>query len=158
MSLQDWYKFGWLKPHQTSCQELSNLLAIADRDISDAASSGLSNDWRFGIAYNAALKLCTMMLYDAGYMPEKNPAHYRTLLSIEFTLGEERKADATYLDSCRAKRNHVEYDYVDGASESEAEELLNFVRELREEVVARLREKYPTLGVAIENPPDGFGE
>ena len=36
MSLQDWYKFGWLKPHQTSCQELSNLLAIADRDISDA--------------------------------------------------------------------------------------------------------------------------
>jgi len=72
MSLQDWAKFGWLKPHGTDLRELSNLLAIADRDIADAAASELSNDWRFGIAYNAALKLCTMMLYDAGYMPEKS--------------------------------------------------------------------------------------
>ena len=80
MSLRDWAKFGWLKPHETDVRELSNLLAIADRDIADAAASELSNDWRFGIAYNAALKLCTMMLYDAGYMPEKNLAHYRTLL------------------------------------------------------------------------------
>jgi len=30
MSLQDWHKFGWLKPHETSLQELGNLLAIAD--------------------------------------------------------------------------------------------------------------------------------
>lgn len=94
-----------------------------------------------------------MMLYDAGYMPEKNLAHYRTLLSIEFTLGESRKEDAAYLDSCRAKRNHVEYDYVDGASKSEAEELLDFAKELREDVVSRLRKKYPTLGVPIEDPP-----
>jgi len=146
MSLQNWFDFGWLKPHQTDLQELSNLLAIADRDIADAASVGLSNDWRFGIAYNAALKLCTMMLYDAGYMPEKNLAHYRTLLSIEFTLGAERKSDAIYLDSCRVKRNHVEYDYVDGASESEANELAVFAKELRAEVVKRLQVKYPTLG------------
>ena len=153
MSLRDWAKFGWLKPHETDVRELSNLLAIADRDIADAAASELSNDWRFGIAYNAALKLCTMMLYDAGYMPEKSLAHYRTLLSIEFTLGEDRKADAAYLDSCRAKRNHVEYDYVDGASKSEAEELLDFAKELREDVVSRLRKKYPTLGVSTEDPP-----
>ena len=94
-----------------------------------------------------------MMLYDVGYMPEKNLAHYRTLLSIEFTLGESRKADAAYLDSCRAKRNHVEYDYVDGASKSEADELLDFAKELREDVVSRLRKKYPALGVPTEEPP-----
>ena len=88
MSLQDWHSFGWLKPHETSLEELSNLLAIADRDIADAGSAALSADWRFGIAYNAALKLCTMMLYEAGFMPEKNLAHYRTLLSIQYTLGE----------------------------------------------------------------------
>ena len=93
------------------------------------------------------------MLYDAGYMPEKNLAHYRTLLSIEFTLGESRKADAAYLDSCRAKRNHVEYDYVDGASKSEADELLAFAKALREDVVSRLQKKYPTLGLAVEDPP-----
>ena len=87
MSLQDWAKFRWLKPHRTDLQELSNLLAIAD------------------------------------------------------------------LDSCRAKRNHVEYDYVDGASKSEAEELLTFTKALRGDVVTRLRKKYPLLGLAIEDPP-----
>ena len=146
MSLQQWQLNGWLRPHQTDVQELSNLLAIADRDIADAATADLSNDWKFGIAYNAALKLCTMMLYDAGYMPEKALAHYRTLLSIEYTLGADRKDDAAYLDACRAKRNHVEYDYIEGASESEAAELLEFARKLRTDVLTRLQPKYPGLG------------
>ena len=146
MSLKQWKANGWLKPHQTDAQELRNLLEIADRDLQDATSKDLSNDWKFGIAYNAALKLCTMMLFDAGYMPEKNLAHYRTLLSIEYTLGEHRKDDAIYLDACRAKRNHVEYDYVDGASLAEATELVEFAKQLREEVVGKLAAKY--LGLA----------
>ena len=154
MSLQDWHKFGWLKPHNTSFLELSNLLAIADRDIADAESETLSADWRFGIAYNAALKLCTMMLYDAGFMPEKNLAHYRTLLSLQFTLGSHRKADAEYLDACRIKRNHVEYDYVNGASGTEAQELVDFARELRTEVVDKLRTRYPNLGLPVQDPPE----
>jgi|P1105metagenome_2_1110788.scaffolds.fasta_scaffold22067_3 hypothetical protein len=154
MSLLDWRKFGWLKPHETSLEELRNLLAIADRDIADAGADSLSADWRFGIAYNAALKLCTMMLYDAGFMPEKTLAHYRTLLSIQYTLGEHRKSDAEYLDACRVKRNHVEYDYVNGASETEAHELVAFAKELRAEVVEKLKAKYPDLGIAVEDPPE----
>lgn len=43
MSLKDWHKFGWLKPHKTSFQELSNLLAIADRDIVSNLKSRYSN-------------------------------------------------------------------------------------------------------------------
>lgn len=154
MSLQDWHRFGWLKPHKTSFLEQRNLLAIADRDIADAESEALSADWRFGIAYNAALKLCTMMLYDAGFMPEKNLAHYRTLLSLQFTLGSHRKADAEYLDACRIKRNHVEYDYVNGASETEAQELVDFARELRKEVVDKLKARYPNLGLPVQDPPE----
>ena len=142
MSLQQWKANGWLKTHKTSGEELRNLLDIVDRDLADSQSEGLSNDWKFGIAYNAALKLCTMMLYDAGYMPEKNLAHYRTLLSIEYTLGAHRKADAVYLDACRIKRNHVEYDYVEGASAAEAEELKAFAKELRAEVIAKIGAKY----------------
>lgn len=75
----------------------------------------------------------------------KTLAHYRTSLTIEYTLGADRKSDATYLDACRMKRNHVEYDYVEGASESEAAELLEFVRELRTDVIPRLQTKYPAL-------------
>ena len=46
-----------------------------------------------------------------------------------FTLGDHRKDDAAYLDACRAKRNHVEYDYVEAASAVEAAELLAFAKE-----------------------------
>ena len=83
--------------------------------------------------------------YKVGYMPEKSLAHYRTLLSIEWTLGQHRKADAAYLDACRAKRNHVEYDYVQGASAAEAAELLDFAKDLRNEVIGKLAPKYPEL-------------
>lgn len=94
------------------------------------------------------------MLYDAGFMPEKTLAHYRTLQSIQYTLGRHRKADAEYLDACRVKRNHVEYDYVNGASETEARELSDFARDLRKEVVGHLKIKYPALGMPLEDPLD----
>lgn len=38
---------------------------IAEWARQDAAGS-ISADWRFGIAYNAALKLCTILLYASG--------------------------------------------------------------------------------------------
>lgn len=145
MSLKQWQNNGWLRPHKTDKEEISNLLAIADRDIADAANPQLSDDWKFGIAYNAALKLCTIMLYSAGYRPENTLAHYRTLMAIEFTIGPHRKEDAVYLDACRAKRNMVEYDNIGGASRAEALELLDFTKELKIEVLKILQEKHPDL-------------
>ena len=145
MSLQDWRNNGWLVPHVTDRQEMSNLLAIADRDMADAAANDISDDWKFGIAYNAALKLYTMMLYAHGFRPEKNQAHYRTLMAIEFTIGPHRQEDAIYLNACRAKRNAVEYDNIGGASKAEAEELLDFAKELRMEVLKILSERFPEL-------------
>ena len=134
-----------MRPHVTDKIEIANLLAIVDRDMEDASASGISADWKFGIAYNAALKLATIMLYAAGFKPEKNLAHYRTLLAIEFTIGEYRKDDAAYLDACRVKRNVVEYDNIGGASHAEALELFEFVKELRTEVLKILSEKHPDL-------------
>ena len=72
-------------------------------------------------------------------------AHYRTLLSIEYTLGEHRREDAVYLNACRAKRNTVEYDNIGGASHAEADELLSFAKELRIDVLENLQKKYPEL-------------
>jgi hypothetical protein len=37
----------------------------------------------------------------------------------------------------------VEYDYVGGASDDDAEELLTFTRSLREDVLSWLRTKHP---------------
>src|ERR1039458_2039724 len=82
MSLKQWESNGWLKPHKTSAEEIGNLLAIVKRDLHDAQETGISTDWRFGIAYNAALKLCTVLLCAEGYRPDKNLAHYRTIQAL----------------------------------------------------------------------------
>jgi len=142
--LSDWHKAGWLRPHQTSLRQITVLFAIVDRDLEDA-SRGLSPDWQFGIAYNAVLKLCTILVYAEGWRPEKNLAHYRTLQSLPLILGESRRDNADYLDTCRSKRNTAEYDAPGQVTGTEAKELVAFARELREDVITWLKEHHPRL-------------
>jgi uncharacterized protein (UPF0332 family) len=128
----------------TNRQQVASLFAIADRDLEDA-SQEISDDWKFGIAYNAALKLCTVLLYCEGYRPEKNLAHYRTLQAMPLILGTERQGDAEYLDKCRTKRNVTEYDSAGEISPEEAADLIKFAHELRAEVLDWLSKRYPKL-------------
>ena len=144
MSLNQWVNNGWLKPHRTSRKEISGLLNIVERDLNDARGN-ISSDWRFGIVYNAALKLCRILLSAEGYRPSHELQHYRTLAALPEILGEAKKADAEYLDDCRKKRNIVEYDEVGGASESDADELIEFVKDLRDEVMNWLKKNHPEL-------------
>ncbi len=145
MSLQDWFNNGWLRQHQTSKQEILNLLGIVHRDLEDAQRTEISSDWRFGIAYNAALKLCTCLLYAEGFRPERNLAHYRTLKALSVILGPEREDEAVYLDACRMKRNTLEYDNAGVTSEQDAAELLNYVLELRDVIIEWLKHKHSGL-------------
>jgi hypothetical protein len=144
MTLKQWQDNGWLRSHATSPEEIGNLLAIVDRDLRDA-QGGISPDWRFGIAYNAALKLCTILLYAEGYRPERTLQHYRTIQCLPIILGPGRRMDAEYLEACRTKRNRVEYDYVGGASEDDVSELLDFAKELRGQVLRWLEASHPAL-------------
>ena len=128
MSLEQWANNGWLRSHKTSAREIADLLAIVDRDLKDAEGD-ISADWQFGIAYNAALKLCTILLHASGYRPEKSLAHYRTLAALPLILGERHKDDANYLDTCRTKRNTAEYDRAGVTTEEDAGELIGFVRD-----------------------------
>ncbi|MEZ5384206.1 MAG: hypothetical protein R3F13_01695 [Prosthecobacter sp.] len=139
MSLENWAKNGWLRPHQTNRQQIADLLAIVERDLADARNTSISADWQFGIAYNAALKLCTILMYASGYRPEKNLAHYRTLQALPLILGTDRDDDADYLDACRAKRNTAEYDVAGTVSQSEADELRDFVVSLKADVLSWLQ-------------------
>lgn len=145
MTLKQWMDNGWLRPHKTSVEEIENLFMIIDRDLKDADGS-ISDDWRFGIAYNAALKLCTILLYSEGFKAEKTLQHYRTIQALTLILGKERKGDAEYLDSCRSKRNIVEYDYVGGVTGHDADELIEFVKELKADVLDWLNKNHPELG------------
>ncbi|QYM78954.1 hypothetical protein K0B96_16870 [Horticoccus luteus] len=146
MSLAHWSAAGWLQPHKTSPAEVRDLWQIVDRDLADAASGGISADWQYGIAYNAALKLCTILLYAEGWKPAKGAlAHSRTLGALPHILGATRQGDADYLEGCRQKRNTVEYDYAGGATKQDAEELIAFGHELRAGVLAWLKKKHPVL-------------
>ena len=73
MSLQSWLENGWLRRHKTSKKEIAYLLKIIERDLKDA-EGGISDDWRFGIAYNAALKLCLRA--------KLSWSHFRRILSL----------------------------------------------------------------------------
>lgn len=97
MTLEKWQGNGWLRQHETSRQEIEDLLRIVERDLEDARCSELSADWRFGIAYNAALKLCTVVLHASGYKAERNLQHYRTIQALPLVLGDNRRGDADYL-------------------------------------------------------------
>ncbi|WP_415063081.1 hypothetical protein [Bdellovibrio sp.] len=145
MSLADWAKNGWLRPHTPSKGEVKNLFEIVERDLKDAVAKEISDDWKFGIAYNAALKLCTILLHTSGYRPEKNLAHYRTLQALPLILGDKHKANADYLDACRKKRNETEYDFAGTVSKEEAQELINFCSELKDEVSAWLKKNHKDL-------------
>jgi len=145
MSLKQWADNGWLREHTASRKEIAGLMSIVDRDLKDAAEDGISADWRFGIAYNAVLKLCTILLHASGYRPEKMLQHYRTIQAMPLILGESRRDDADYLDACRTKRNTVEYDMAGAATDADAEELLAFTTDLRKDVVGWLKKNHPGL-------------
>ncbi|MBA4392183.1 MAG: hypothetical protein C0407_01390 [Desulfobacca sp.] len=144
MTLSQWAENGWLRHHKTSPKEIENLLHIVYRDLSDAQGE-ISTDSRFGIAYNAALKLCAILLNAEGYKPEKNLGHYRSIQALPLILGEFRKKDTVYLDACRSRRNTLEFDYIGGVTEEDLEELIDFVEEFKSEVLNWPKEFHSNL-------------
>ena len=96
MSLRDWLNNRWLEEHQTSSQEIADLLAIADRDIADSQIPALSADWKMTIAYNAALQLATAALAASGYRAVRESHHYRIIQSLSYTIN----ADVEFVYRC----------------------------------------------------------
>ena len=144
MSLRDWAESRWLRSHATSAAEIAGLLRIVERDLADAQQR-ISADWRFGIAYNAALRLCTVLLYAEGYRPERNLQHFRTIQALGLILGSDMSGDVEYLEVCRKKRNIIEYDTAGTVTDRDATELAAFAVELRDRVLAWLGEHHAEL-------------
>jgi hypothetical protein len=145
LSLDEWLNNGWLKAHRSSPSETAELLAVADRDLDDCVAEGLSADWQFGIAYNAALQLARAALHAAGYETQKGESHhYRTLDSLQFTIGADSETIARF-QTFRKKRSTGVYEAVGMISERDAKEMIELASDLREQVVAFLAKRYPDL-------------
>ena len=91
MSLKSFQSQGRLRPHQTSAEEIQQLLRIVERDLEDASIEGLSLDRRFFIAYDAALTLATIPLYCAGHETHGLGHHWLTFSLVSQTMGESQR-------------------------------------------------------------------
>lgn len=141
MSFENWIKNGWLEAHRSSREEIQNLLQIVRRDLKDSQSKEVSNDWRFAIAYNAALQAATAALAAAGYRASRDSHHYGVIQSLSLTLGKNAEFIGSF-DSFRKKRNVSNYDIGGGVSDRELQEITVMAETLREEVENWIRAKH----------------
>lgn len=144
MNLSAWAKNGWLLEHKSSGQEITHLLALVDRDLADCQNAALSKDWRFNIAYNAALQCAKAALAASGHRASKGSHHYRVILSLEHTIGTEKKT-INQLDAFRKKRNTSEYNHAGAVTDKELEEMIALAGRIRRSVEKWLRDEYPEL-------------
>jgi hypothetical protein len=145
MSFKQWQQNGWLRPHAPSRQEIAELYEVIARDLAASNTPGLDDDWRFAIAYNAALQVAAAALKAAGYeVPKGGGAHHHTIESLRLTLGDDGTA-VHLLQAFRAKRGGGIYESTGVATEQEVVEL----RELATDLFARLkryvRTQHPSL-------------
>ena len=153
MSLSEWYKNGWLKAHETTAREIADLLALAARDLRDCQrAQGLSDDWRFSIAYNAALQASCAALAACGYaVPKGDSNHYRVIQALAFTVGLDASEIDT-LDGYRKKRSMSIYDAAGVISDAEAKRIVPFAADLVTRITQWLRDEHPELMPATDRP------
>jgi uncharacterized protein (UPF0332 family) len=132
--------------HKTSKKELDNMRALIARDLADAAIAGLSSDRRFATAYNAALQSTNMAIACAGYRIVSKVGHHRVSFeSVKLVLGKPADKYADYFETCRRKRNTIDYTFSNVATETEAKEILAQASQFYGEVEDWLAKNHPSL-------------
>jgi uncharacterized protein (UPF0332 family) len=130
LSLNDWLKNGWLIEHKTGTEEIQDLFRIVDRDLKDCEVTKLSPDWRFNIAYNAALQCAKAALAVAGYRTSRESHHYRLIHSLAYTIQADDKLIIQF-DMFRKKRNISDYMRAGEVSDLEVSEMIALAKKLR---------------------------
>ena len=134
-SWQQWLDKGDVKTHQTSKQEIDNLRALITRDLADASVTALSADRRFATAYNAALQAATIAIACSGYRVSARSGHHKvTFEAAALAIGSNAASLSDYLETCRRKRNIIDYMTSSVATDTEAEEIVQRANEFRKVV------------------------
>jgi hypothetical protein len=129
----------------TDRTEIQSLRDVAKRGLSDALVSGLSDDGRFGHAYDAARIFATMVIRASGYrVKTQSGGHHNTFLALRAADPVFAKM-AVYLDACRRKRNDLLYSQANVVTASQAEDLLARTTAFSTEVEVWLKKHYSAL-------------
>src|SRR3989442_9206168 len=116
------------------------------RDLEDAAVAGLSADRRFATAYNAALLAANMAIACAGYRVTAKIGHHKISfdsMKLALAAGADKYVD--YFETCRRKRNVIDYTRSHVATETEAKEILEKSKEFYEFVEGWVDLRFPNL-------------
>ena len=115
------------------------------RDLHDSQSCDVSADWRFNIAYNAALQSAKAALAAAGYRTARGgDSHGRTLDSLTLTVGLD-PLSVRRLQAFRKRRNTTEYDHAGVTSDAEVDEMRALAEAVRHRVLEWLRAEHQSL-------------
>lgn len=136
-----------IRPHQTSEREVTDLRAIVHRDLADASLEALSDDRRFATAYNAALQTAKMVIACSGYRVSGSSHHATTFEAIEIAMGSKAGPFVALFETCRRKRNQVDYDMSGIATRAEVEHLINQTGAFLQFSEDWIRRNYPALGL-----------
>lgn len=131
MSWKKLLESGRVEQHETSVEELDDLRYLVQRNMEDAAIPELSDDRRFGIAYEAVLILCKLAIACAGYRVRGHAGHVTTFEAARLALGPAGDPFYSYFEHCRRRRNRINYETAGCTSRGEAEELLGEARRFR---------------------------
>ena len=132
-----------VQAHTTSRHELDGLRAVVERDMNDAKVPGLSADRQFATAYNAVLQLAKIVIACAGYRVVGQGHHLTTFEALELAMGRSVISHARYFETCRRKRNMLDYDMANVATETEVRELLEKAEQFRVLVEQWIAQRYP---------------
>jgi len=144
MTLENWLANNWLKKHQTSAKEISDLFTVVDRDLKDAGVDAISPDTRLGIAYNACLQCAAVALHASGYRPVGQSHHERIIESLRYTLNPSDDL-IRQLQRFRNKRIKSVYDRAGTTSEQEVKEAIELAQKFREMVKEWLAQNHSDL-------------
>jgi hypothetical protein len=136
MTLSDWLNNRWLQSSSISETEVVTRLEAVDENLAASQIPGQPIDWKFQIAYTAALKLAALALALEGYKPVKDMHHYRAIHSLRFTLGIDADIIRRF-EHFRTKRNRIEYEESGVVSKLEADDMLQIAQDLKVRVESK---------------------
>jgi hypothetical protein len=145
MSLENYFKNGWLKKEATSPQEIADQLGLVSRCMKDASVEGISDDLRFYTTFNAVLALANIALRASGYRTTTQPGHHmRTIETLEYTVQADNKTIRKIMAFSK-KRNVASYDSAGSISNEELKQILSTAESLQQTVETWLAANYPEL-------------
>ncbi|MDW3680849.1 DNA-binding protein [Cupriavidus sp. CV2] len=130
---------------QPSREQVTRLLAAAERNLADAQLHGLSSENRFDAAYKAIMQLAMLALQANGYRTlTSRPGHHQTAIqTLPTTIGMS-KDRMIVLDALRKQRNLSDYS-GDLVPESTLSECMSSAFSLLADVRAWLQANKPEL-------------